>query len=238
MTARTGEYFDVLTKEGERTGIRKLRAQVHADGDWHRSVHVWILDVRRRQLLVQLRAKDKDSYPDCWDVSCAGHLTAGDSSVDAALRELEEELGLRMERKDLVFFGSLAISVSLKGGTFLDNEHSDIYLVTRPVELSALRFADGEVQEAKYMDVDELEERVARKDPVFTAFYSEDYRRFFEFVRAQCDAAAAGATAGSCCPASTFASAAETGLRAEVAAAAAADAASTGRDEKVSTASR
>ena len=33
----------------------------------------------------------KDSYPNMLDISCAGHLSSGDSSLDGALRELDEE---------------------------------------------------------------------------------------------------------------------------------------------------
>src|SRR5215218_4884038 len=37
-----GELFDVVTSGGEPTGIVKPRWQVHRDGDWHRSIHLWI----------------------------------------------------------------------------------------------------------------------------------------------------------------------------------------------------
>ena len=70
-------------------GVRKPRGDVHRDGDWHRSVHIWIADGDGR-LLCQLRGLDKDTHPGRWDVSCAGHITAGDGSLDTAARELEE----------------------------------------------------------------------------------------------------------------------------------------------------
>lgn len=37
------EYFDVLDEFGAQTGRTKLRKEVHRDGDWHASVHIWII---------------------------------------------------------------------------------------------------------------------------------------------------------------------------------------------------
>ena len=38
----------------------------------------------------------KDSAPGCWDSSCSGHLDAGEDYLPAAMRELAEEIGLRI----------------------------------------------------------------------------------------------------------------------------------------------
>lgn len=88
------EYFDVLNEIGAKTGIVKLRSHVHRDGeptspctstaehtqgahcaagDWHRSVHVWVYAQNTDSLLIQKRAACKDSWPNLWDVSAAGH---------------------------------------------------------------------------------------------------------------------------------------------------------------------
>ena len=40
------ELFDVLNDSGERTETTKRRGDIHRDGDWHASVHIWI--ARRR----------------------------------------------------------------------------------------------------------------------------------------------------------------------------------------------
>lgn len=38
------EYFDALDENGNLTGVKKLRKEVHRDGDWHRTVHIWIIN--------------------------------------------------------------------------------------------------------------------------------------------------------------------------------------------------
>ncbi|KAK6116921.1 hypothetical protein DH2020_049296 [Rehmannia glutinosa] len=78
------EYFDVLTKTGEKTGISKPRGAVHRDGDYHRAVHVWIFAESTQELVLQRRAECKDSWAGLWDISSAGHISAGDSSLVTA----------------------------------------------------------------------------------------------------------------------------------------------------------
>jgi isopentenyldiphosphate isomerase len=88
------EWFDVMNEDGTYTGKQKLRGEVHRDGDWHRSEHIWVISATDGRILLQQRAKCKDSFPGFWDVSCAGHVTADEIPVRAALAELEEELGI------------------------------------------------------------------------------------------------------------------------------------------------
>ena len=52
-------------------------------------------------LLLQKRSKEKDSFPGCYDISSAGHISAGDEPLETALRELEEELGIKAEPEQL-----------------------------------------------------------------------------------------------------------------------------------------
>lgn len=60
------------------------RGEVHRDGDYHRAVHVWIFVESTQQLLLQLRSDHKDSWPGQWDISSAGHISAGDPSLLSA----------------------------------------------------------------------------------------------------------------------------------------------------------
>lgn len=80
------------------------RRRVHEERLVHRSIYALVFDQAGR-LLIQLRHRDKQTFPSTWDVSCAGHVEESDypggpdEAVDAvyrevAARELEEELGI------------------------------------------------------------------------------------------------------------------------------------------------
>ena len=50
------EYFDILDENGKKTGKTKLRKEVHKDGDWHKAVHVWIIN-DKNEILLQIIGK-------------------------------------------------------------------------------------------------------------------------------------------------------------------------------------
>ena len=135
------EYFDVLTPDGGRTGQVKERSAVHRDGDWHGTAHIWL--VRRQngrlQVLLQKRSRKKETFPGCFDTSCAGHLSAGDSFEEGALRELSEELGIRAQASDLFSVGlySYEVKESFGGTDIIDREIAAVYLYQKPVAFPA-----------------------------------------------------------------------------------------------------
>jgi len=146
------ELIDVLTSDGAPTGVRKSKADVHRDGDWHRAAHVWIVTPDGR-LLLQRRSRRKENYPALWDVSAAGHLSAGETAVDAAIREVAEELGLRITPEELEPVATTREQCVLNGGTYLDNEIHDIFLVRRDVKLEELTLQPEEVEDAIIVDI-------------------------------------------------------------------------------------
>ena len=131
------EYFDVLTPDGGRTGQVKERSAVHRDGDWHGTAHIWLVRKQngRLQVLLQKRSRKKETFPGCFDTSCAGHLSAGDSFEEGALRELSEELGIRAQASDLFSVGlySYEVKESFGGTDIIDREIAAVYLYQKPV---------------------------------------------------------------------------------------------------------
>ncbi|MDZ7802147.1 MAG: NUDIX domain-containing protein [Trueperaceae bacterium] len=98
------ELLDVLDEAGRPTGHTKPRAAVHRDGDWHRAFHLWIVD-GDDHVLLQRRSPHKDLAGGKLDVTVGGHLRAGEYWPNA-LREVEEELGLRVEVRDIDALGT------------------------------------------------------------------------------------------------------------------------------------
>ena len=150
------ELLDLLTPEGLPTGTTKPKDEVHRDGDWHRAAHLWIVTQDNRVLL-QRRSDSKESWPGMWDVSVAGHINAGESARDAAVREAFEELGLRFAPEELTHLGTLRYQAVLNGGTYIENELHEVFLARRDIELDALVLDAVEVAEAALIGPDELD---------------------------------------------------------------------------------
>lgn len=166
------EAIDVLDASGNFTGRVKLKSDVHRDGDWHRSVHVWIVTPDGR-LLLQKRASTKQSHPNLWDVSAAGHISAGESSVVSAVREIEEELGLSVAPQELRLVAQSRIEWSLNEGRFLENEFHDIYMVRRDVDVASLHLQASEVDDARLVTMDELRVLVGSRDASMVPHWRE-----------------------------------------------------------------
>jgi len=92
----TEEIFDVVNERDEVVG-QAPRREVHARGLKHRAVHILVFNARG-QVFLQKRSLKKDLHPGVWDSSTSGHLDTGEDYDAGAVRELGEEIGLRLTR--------------------------------------------------------------------------------------------------------------------------------------------
>ncbi|BAT88677.1 hypothetical protein VIGAN_05223200 [Vigna angularis var. angularis] len=185
MQQQAVEHLDVLTKTGLKTGVSKPRGDVHRNGDYHRAVHVWLFAERTQELLLQRRASCKDSWPDLWDISSAGHISAGDSSLITARRELEEELGVILPKDafELIFI-YLQHSV-INDGKYINNEFNDVYLVTTldPIPLEAFALQESEVSAVKYIFYEEYKRLLAKEDSDYVPYdVNGEYGQLFDVI--------------------------------------------------------
>jgi isopentenyldiphosphate isomerase len=89
------EILDLLDEAGNVVGAVR-RALVHGNPDLrHPSVHVFVVNGKGEYYL-QKRSQYKKVQPGKWDTSVGGHIPAGESYEQGALRELEEELGVAL----------------------------------------------------------------------------------------------------------------------------------------------
>lgn len=93
------EIFDVVDAQDQVIG-QQTRREVHAQGLMHRAIHLFVRN-KSGDLLLQKRSHLKDTKPEKWDSSAAGHLDAGEDYLSAAVRELEEEVGIRTTANQL-----------------------------------------------------------------------------------------------------------------------------------------
>ena len=93
----TSTSTEKSTKEGKKRRTVP-RGVAHATGTWHASVYVHLSRKRDGAFLIQRRSAKKDVCPLLWDLACAEHVRAGESSLAAAAaRGLAEELGVQLE---------------------------------------------------------------------------------------------------------------------------------------------
>lgn len=170
------ELIDVLTPSGDPTGIRKTKSAIHRDGDWHRAAHVWIV-TPRDHVILQLRSKRKTNYPGMWDVSAAGHVSAGETAVECAIRETREEIGIEVAAGDLKPIGVFRQQLLLRNGAYIDNEIDETFVVRKDVREEDVVLDGHEVDGFVFVPVEELRRRVA-SDPTLVP-HAEEYAALF-----------------------------------------------------------
>jgi isopentenyl-diphosphate Delta-isomerase len=176
----TGELLDIFDSSGHPQHRAKPRFEAHHCGLWHRTVHVWIVN-GTGMLLFQKRSLSKESFPGLWDVSAAGHVSAGEPLVAAARREVFQELGVRVADAELGFLFTTKTSSVQREGTFVDNEFNHVYAVRRDVSIGELTLQESEVADAQYVPCGELRRLAESGDPAF-APHPEEYARLHRYL--------------------------------------------------------
>lgn len=143
------ELLDIVDEKNRPLGFSRPRSQVHRDGDWHRTVHIYIFDAEGN-LLVQKRSIKKDLNPGRWDMRFGGHILAGQTVDEGVLRELEEETGLKLK------LGQLIKGACLRRDNMPNREFTQVYFFKYDPRLGEMKFADGEVDESKWMKIAEI----------------------------------------------------------------------------------
>jgi isopentenyldiphosphate isomerase len=163
VTRTSGELLDEVDAQGNPTGNVFGKQIIHARGLRHRDVHVWVTN--GSDVLQQQRTWDKSIMPGAWDISVGGHVGAGESYLDAAVRETREELGLPLPAERLKRIGLVATSLQFAGWERPHTVAGDNFVVYEPgLQIADLTLQAEEVLDARWYPIDRLEQDLA--DPI------------------------------------------------------------------------
>lgn len=164
---KAGEIFDVVDENDQVTGT-STRGEVHANGLLHRAVHVFVFN-KRGDLLLQQRSLLKDAHPGVWDSSVSGHLDSGEDYEPAAVRELQEEMGIT---------GCTPGEIGrVKACPMTGWEHVRLYSVKYD---GSLKYPSAEIDAAIYFPLAEIEAWVENRPGDFASGFLECWRVFSE----------------------------------------------------------
>lgn len=141
------ELLQCYDEKGNPSGS-KTRAEIKADPEtcWCGVVNVWLVN-DKAELLCSKRSEDLAGNPNKWQTYFGGHVPAGLGFREAALKELEEEIGMRFNEKDFFFIH--------RGKDDANKKFFESYAIRFNGQPSDLTFTDGEITEAKWIPIDE-----------------------------------------------------------------------------------
>ncbi|MCS6821074.1 MAG: NUDIX domain-containing protein [Microscillaceae bacterium] len=170
------DYFDAQMQYlGTAT-----RQYVHEKGLWHKVIHVWIAQEIDGQIYVlfQQRSKQKKTFPNCLDISAAGHFSAGESEHEA-LREITEELGISPLWQDMLFLGILPQDYgTLENHT--NREFCYTYLYKNQFSAQAFQIPTHEVATLFWIELQSAQSFFQEKQPQIEAiqFFTSEKQYF------------------------------------------------------------
>lgn len=153
------EMIDVLDENGVKTGEVLTRKDVHKLGLWHKIIVIAIID-KDNQILMQQRSFTKDTCPGKWDISAAGHVSAGQTPLEAAVREINEEVGIEIEEKDLDYILTYK-KESYVREDYKDKQIFDCYIAkVEEINMENIILQESEVADAKLVTKEEFKNMV------------------------------------------------------------------------------
>lgn len=144
MKDNQNELFVVVNEDDEIVGYR-TRYECHHDKSLiHRATDVAIFN-SKGEVLLQKRSQQKDLYPGFYTLSASGHVSKGEEYIDAAHRELAEELGISDIQLELV--GKIMIET---------DDEREIVAVFKGVHEGPFTFPEDEVESVEFFPPDDV----------------------------------------------------------------------------------
>ena len=128
------EYFTLYDQDRIPLGKQILRGEKIPEGEYHIAIHVCVFNSENK-MLIQQRQPFKEGWSNMWDVSAGGSAIAGENSREAAQRELEEEIGLKIP------FEKMRPILTVH----FDHGFDDIYTVSSDVDGNDLKLQYEEI---------------------------------------------------------------------------------------------
>lgn len=150
------------------------RREALEKGIIHRIVQIFLVN-SKGELLIQKRAHTLSSSPGKWDSSSAGHVDEGEEYIEAAVREVEEEIGVKgIVLKELI---KIRTEENLEIGT--QKRFSTLYTGVYDGDIKCNR---EEVSEVMWIQPKDLTMWMARQPKDFANGFLASFKEFSRFT--------------------------------------------------------
>ena len=161
------EYLDLYDKNKKITGDIIVRTHDKANVPNNKYINIVLVFIKNCEdkFLLQLTSKEKDSVI----ATTGGHVKSGQTSIEAILCEIEEELGLKIDDNEVEYVGTYKRKFAFV----------DVYYLNKNVDISDITLQKEEVESVKWYTVDEINDLIIsnklRKGNIFAFKMILDY---------------------------------------------------------------
>lgn len=161
------EYWNIYDVNRTLTGKTIKRGDAFAEDEYYVCCEIWIMNSKQQMLMTQRHPAKKAGA--LWEFSGGGVL-AGETTKQAAVREIREELGLIIDESE---FQLLEV---FKNRNYL----MDIFLVKKDFDLGEITLQPDEVVDAKFLSGEEIAKMITENKVVRSV--ASRYEMYKEFL--------------------------------------------------------
>lgn len=142
------EFWDIYDQNKCKTGkLAQRNVYQFKRGEYHLVVVAVIMN-SKNEILITKRAKTKKKEPLKWELT-GGGAKAGETSLQAILREIKEEIGLTFVPDEAIFLKEIRKDE-------VPANFKDIWLFKKDIKIEEIEFADGEVEDVKWVSIEQF----------------------------------------------------------------------------------
>lgn len=173
MSDKKSQTLILVDKKDKEIGFARKENCHEGKGLMHRAFMVFFLN-KIGQLLLARRSKNKKLWPEFWDASVVSHVLKGENYKKAAVRRAEEELGLKIELKDLKEIGGFSYRSEYKN---FGSENEYCLVLTADLKDKAKPNKE-EISEIRYEPKLKITRELSNPNENFTPWFKIGYRIF------------------------------------------------------------
>lgn len=148
------EVFDLYDEKMNKLDKKMVRGGSNKPGEYHLVIHIWIRN-SKGEYLIQQRNKKEDLIPYQWAVT-GGAVLQGEQSIDGAIRETKEEIGIDLFPDD--FKRLIRYVIDHDQANYI----TDLYLVEKDIPLEQCVLDPNEVRAVDYKTMQEIREMITK----------------------------------------------------------------------------
>ncbi len=157
------EYLFIVDDKNKPLNTKRIRKEVHKDGDWHRTAQFWILN-NKNEILMNLRSNTKSIYPNLWTPCNGGHIKHLENNESAALREFNEEFDFKAKKDNLFPLGIYKLEIKEKKLKIINREFIAVYVYITDKESNKIKFDKEEISQIRFVNLKKLKNLIKGKD--------------------------------------------------------------------------
>ena len=167
------EEVILVNEFDEQIGLMP-KLEAHQKAVLHRAFSVFILN-ENNEIMLQQRAHQKYHSPLLWTNTCCSHQRNGETNIEAGSRRLFEEMGFKVELKELFHF--IYKAPFDNGLTEHELDHVMIgYFNGNPV------INPDEVEDWKWMKIQDVKEDMVQNPEIYTVWFKIIFDEFYHYI--------------------------------------------------------